>query len=160
MKENTKSFYSFARSRQKTKSGVGPFLRDGKPDPSPDYCAEQLRQQYDSVFAQPRAEWKVNDPAEHFKVDPALTSALSDINFSEADIKAACKQLKASSAPGPDGVPAMLLKVCGEELGKPLFYLWRASLDSGHIPSEQILVLIYPLHRGGSRSMPKKTIGQ
>ena len=41
MKENTKSFYSFAKSRQKTKYGVGPFLRDGQPDPSPDYRATQ-----------------------------------------------------------------------------------------------------------------------
>ena len=137
MKENSKSFYSFARSRQKTKSGVGPFLRDGQPDPSPDFCAEQLKQQYDGVFAQPRAEWKVNSPADHFKVDSAHSAALSDIDFSEEDIKAACKQLKASSAPGPDGVPAKLLKVCREELGKPLFYLWRASLDSGNIHAEQ-----------------------
>ena len=52
-------------------------------------------------------------------------------------------------------MPAKLLKICREELGKPLFYLWRASLDSGNIPAEQLLVLICPIHKGGSRSIPK-----
>ena len=70
-------------------------------------------------------------------------------------MKKACKELKASSAPGPDGVPAALLKICSEELSKTLHHLWRASLDNGHIPSEQLLVLICPLHKGGSRSVPK-----
>ena len=68
----------------------------------------------------------------HFKVDPNSTSALSDIDFSEADIKAACKQLKASSAPGPDGVPVVLLKKCMEELStlynvEKILELWQNS---------------------------------
>ena len=49
----------------------------------------------------------------------------------------------------------MLLKICREELSKPIFYLWRASLDTGQIPSEQLLVLISPINKGGSRSIPK-----
>jgi hypothetical protein len=40
MKENHKAFFSFARSRQKTKARVGPFLDDkGKPNPSPSPCS-------------------------------------------------------------------------------------------------------------------------
>ena len=30
---------------------MGPFLENGKPNPNPDYAAEQLKQQYDGVFA-------------------------------------------------------------------------------------------------------------
>ena len=47
MKQDPKKFFSFARSKQKTKAGVGPFLENGKPNLSPDYAAEQLKQQYD-----------------------------------------------------------------------------------------------------------------
>ena len=53
IRQNPKAFFSFARSRSKTKSKVEPFIdQDGKPNPSPDFAAEALRRQYDSVFAQ------------------------------------------------------------------------------------------------------------
>ena len=54
-----------------------------------------------------------------------------------------------------DGVPAILLKSCKKELSLPLYYFWRSSLDSGEIPHELLLVLISPIHKGGSRSVPK-----
>ena len=43
IKQNSKSFFSFARARQKTRSRIGPFLDpgSGKPD---------NRKQYNSVF--------------------------------------------------------------------------------------------------------------
>ena len=48
-----------------------------------------------------------------------------------------------------------LLKTCKKELCKPIFSLRRSSLDSGCIPQELLLVLICPIHKGGSRSVPK-----
>ena len=155
MKQDPRKFFNFVRAKQKTKAGVGPFLENGKPNPNPDYAAKQLKQQYDSVFAQPRSEWSVNDPSTHFKAESDDNSALSDIEFTVEDIKNACKELRNSAAPGPDGVPALLLKVCRNELSVPLFHIWRASLDTSEIPLEQLLVLICPLHKGGSRSIPK-----
>ena len=52
MKENSKAFFSYAKSKQKTKAKVGPF-RDpttGKINQEPMNTAEVLRKQYDSVF--------------------------------------------------------------------------------------------------------------
>ena len=113
MKENPKAFYSFAKSRQKTKSIVGPFIdcTTGLPNPNPDFAAEELSKQYNSVFVSPRAEWKVEDPAEFFSY-PDLTlndAELADITFTEKDILHACAELKSDSAAGADGVPARLL---------------------------------------------------
>ena len=44
IKANSKAFFSFARSRQKTKTKVGPFMdtATGIPNPSPDFAAEAL----------------------------------------------------------------------------------------------------------------------
>ena len=81
--------------------------------------------------------------------------SLTDIQFTEEDIEAACAELKSSSAAGADGIPASLLKTCRSELSRPLFILWRASLDQGLIPSDLLLVLISPVHKGGSRGLPK-----
>ena len=68
----------------------------------------------------------------------------------------ACRELKPSSSPGPDGVPAVLLKTCRKQLCLPLYHLWRGSLDCGTIPAETLLVIICPVHKGGSRSLPKQ----
>ena len=126
----------------------------GGPNPSPDFAAETLRQQYNSVFAVPMPGWTVDKPNEHFGlVDGA--DILSDVKFSPKDIQEACAELKGTAAPGPDGVPAMLLKSCRKELSKPLHLLWRSSLDNGSIPVELLLVLICPIHKGGSRSVAK-----
>ena len=82
-------------------------------------------------------------------------SVLTDIEFTENDIENACYELKPSSAAGSDGVPATLLKTCRKELRKPLFIIWRSSLDQGLIPPDLLLVLVSPVHKGGSRSSPK-----
>ena len=81
--------------------------------------------------------------------------ALQYIELTPGDIEKACSELKTSSSPGPDGVPSCLLKQCRKELSLPLFYIWRASLDTGIIPEELLLVLISPIHKGGSRTVPK-----
>ena len=82
-------------------------------------------------------------------------NTLTDIEFTLADIQQACAQLKGTAAPGPDGVPAIMLKTCRKELAKPLHILWRSSLDTGVIPTDLLLVLICPIHKGGSRAIPK-----
>ena len=159
IKSNPKAFFSFAKSRQKTHARIGPFLdpNTGQPNPQPEFAASVLSTQYSSVFVQPREEWKVRNPKE-FYGSPVDDSCLSDIAFSEKDIQVACSELKASSAAGADGVPASLLKICNKELSKPLFILWRASLDQGCISADLLLVLISPVHKGGSRGLPKNYI--
>ena len=48
---------------------------------------------------------------EHFKVDESsnYNGSPTDVGFSREDIEAACLQLSANSAAGPDGMPAALL---------------------------------------------------
>ena len=61
MKTNPKFFFSFARSKQKTKSQIGPFIDQstGKLNPDQAFTAETLCKQYNSVFSQPRDQWSV-----------------------------------------------------------------------------------------------------
>ena len=95
---------------------------------------------------------------EFFEVDGSRPTGaiLTDLEFTESDIEYACMELSASSASGPDGIPAALLKTCRKELKKPLFIIWRASLTQGVIPPDLLLVLISPIHKGGSRVDPAK----
>ena len=120
-----------------------------------------MKEQYNGVFSAPRQEWKVTNPEEFFSPRPPPepgeddNDLLADIPFTVKDIELACSELRGNAAPGPNGVPAMLLKTCRKQLATPLHHLWRGSLDSGSIPPELLLVLITPLHKGGSRAVPK-----
>ena len=81
LKSNPKSFFSFARSRQKTKARIGPFLdpTSGKLNPDVAFTAETLRHQYNSVSSMPRSDWIVSDVAEHFSSD-GVEHSLDDIS--------------------------------------------------------------------------------
>ena len=79
---------------------------------------------------------------------------LSEHDFSPDHIEQA--ELNATSAPGPDGIPAQLLKECRKELKLPLFYFWKESMKQGLIPPDLLLVIICPVHKGGSRADPSQ----
>ena len=158
IKENPKAFFSFAKRRQTTRARIGPFLdpSTGQPNPSPDFAASELSNQYKSVFVQPREAWIIDYVKDFFTGAATPEPSLSELVFSEDDIVKACKELKASSAAGADGVPAALLKNCCNELKHPLFLFWRSSMDTGCIPPDLLLVLVSPVHKGGSRGIAKK----
>ena len=158
MKENVNVFFNYAKARQKTRSKVGPFLdpNTGELNLDPDHTAQCLSDQYSSVFTSPRPEWSIPNLKDFFKVDNTGPTGLilTDIDFNESDIEMACSELSSTSSPGPDGIPAALLKICRKELKYPLYILWRKSLDQGVIPPDLLLVLVSPVHKGGSRADP------
>ena len=113
IRQNPRAFFSFCRSRAKVKAKIGPFLdpTTGKSNSSPEFAAECLRKQYDGVFSIPRKEWSVDDPEQFFTENsPDEPKKFDDLEFTPTDIEKACSELRANAAPGPDGVPAMLLK--------------------------------------------------
>ena len=96
IKSNPKAFFSFAWARQKVNAKIGPFLdtASGQPNSSPAFAAEELRKQYNSVFASPRPAWSVSNFAEHFKSEDIEDGELADFKFSQEDIERACSELK------------------------------------------------------------------
>ena len=157
IKANQKAFFSFAKSRQKTKARICPLIDclTGKHNPHPEFAASELSTQYSSVFVKPRDKWTVKDAKQFFGGEES-GPVLSDITFSEKDIQQSCAELMTGSAAGADGVPASFLKLCKKELSRPLSILWRSSLDHGCVSSDLLLVLISPVLKGCSRGIPKK----
>ena len=160
IRQDPSKFFAFAKARQNSKSKIGPFIDPETGDPvlDPDSTAQRLSDKYSSVFNQPRPEWSIPVINDFFKVNAGtnVNGVLADVEFSEADIEYACNELSIKSAPGPDGIPAALLKVCKKELSKPLYILWYESLRQGVIPPDLLLVLICPIHKGGSKIEPSQ----
>ena len=88
-------------------------------------------------------------------MSPAEDPLLENITFTAEDLEEAIGELSQDSAAGPDGVPAKLLKECKTLLSHPLCLLWRRSVDEGYIPTDLLLLLVCPIHKGGLRSVPK-----
>jgi len=58
-----------------------------------------------------------------------------ELDFTEEDELQAIGELKSGSAPGPDGVPAALIKNYAQALAIPLKSMWKWSLRVGIVPA-------------------------
>ena len=70
---------------------------------------------------------------------------MENIEFGPEDMEISIKELETFSAPGPDLIPAVLLKKCVGALKAPLTMLWKASMTEGIIPEGLKVGLITPI---------------
>ena len=154
IKKNNKFFYSYAKKESKTKVTIGPFMdNNNKVINDPHTMGDMLKTQYKSVQSKPKSEKIVSDPISFFKTDNDFT--LNDFNFNQNDVKKAMLEVSATTAPGLDYFPALLLNKCADTLSTPICIIWRKSLDLGKIPSLTKDALVSPIHKGDSRALPK-----
>ena len=73
------------------------------------------------------------------------------IELSEHDVASCLRNLDASKASGPDGIPARLLKECSSQIAPKLCCLFNLSLNSGRIPSEWKSADATPIHKKESK---------
>ena len=154
IKTNSKFFYSYAKRFSSTHVGIGPLLdaTDQLTSCSETMC-EILSEQYASVFSTPACD---QDEMNDLFDDATLTrNGIHDIDFGEEDIIEAMSEFSTNSAAGPDGFPAMMLKMCKESLAHPLFLIWRHSLNQGILPNSCKIANIVPIHKGKSRAIAK-----
>lgn len=151
IKTNPKIIYSYAKRNCKTRGKIGPLLdKMGKLNSDAEKIAELLQDQYCQVFSDPTT-----------KTDPYLNPCdedspkLKDIDFSEEDIVNAINLIPSNAAAGPDKFPAIILKECKKQLAKPLYLIWRLSLDTGQVPSVYLKQTIIPVFKKGSKSNPE-----
>ena len=98
----------------------------------------------------------INDPVAYFNITDSSLPSLTDVHFSPQMIEEEIDNLKNNSAPGPDHFPVALLKACKKELSKPIYMIWRKSLDNHDIAQNYLRANFYPvLKPGGKTYLPK-----
>ena len=101
MKENPKAFYSFAKSRQKTKTKIGPLKTQhgGKPhfESDPQKMAELLSNQYKSVFTTPKLQ---GPPINQMKIYSHLKNGKKDTSINSKSKKEILLTFRKKNAPG------------------------------------------------------------
>ena len=121
IKTNPKYFYSYAKSFSKVKHTMTTLLNDKKELVTDQKeMANILQQQFCSVFSDPN---HLDTSAPTFNVPPIVTRD-TEIVLTLEDIEEAISEIKLDSAPGPDGIPAILLKRCASTLSLPIYLLW------------------------------------
>ena len=150
IRSNPKMFFSYVKKFRKTESKIGPLAdEDGTIYSDAKKKAELLQKQYTKVFSDPQKA-----STDHIKQNERDYSALEDIEFTVEDVKKAIDSIPKSAAPGPDKLPATLLKECKEQLAYPIFKIWRKSLDTGDIPEVLKTQGIVPIYKKGDKSSP------
>ena len=149
IQSDSKYFFRYAKSKSSTKSSVGPIKSQNGLTSDPREISEILKGQFEAVFSEPS-----NTTSIEMLLQEPGPRCLEDLEFDEEDIAKAIKTIPTHSAPGPDGIPARVLRECTDELKKPIYILWRSSLNNGYVPVKLKQSNVIPIFKKGDRSLP------
>ena len=153
VKQDSKSFYNYVRSKQSRKDRVGPLKRDdeaGEVIVDDEEAAEALNKYFSSVFT-----------LEDLRNIPETNQTLLDnemgltkVMFTRENVVEQLKKLKTDKSPGIDELHPKFLHEVREEIGESLAQIFNKSMRTGDVPREWRDALIVPLFKKGSRSAP------
>ena len=150
IKTNLRAFYTYAKQKSKTHTTIGPLIDDKNVLHSDSTTMSNLLQaQYKKAFSDPKSGTQDQAYPDTKDVPP-----LDNITTTNEDIVKAINCIKSNSAPGPDEIPALLLKECKNEIAPALSILWQKSIDTGEIPSKLLTQSIIPIFKKDNRSLP------
>ena len=150
IKSNPRAFYSYTKKISKTITSIGPLIDVNKKLQSdPSIMSNILQQQYQKAFSKPDSGNK-HQP----QPDTSEIPKLENITITTEDILTAISEISLNSAPGPDKIPARLIRECKSQLAPALVILWQKSLDTGQIPEELLKQTIIPIYKKENKSLP------
>jgi len=85
---------------------------------------------------------------------PPPTSTLTKVRVKRRKVLRLLQKLKVSKATGHDGIPALFLRTCAEELAPPLTKLFAKSLEAEYFPDQWKIANVVALYKKGSNSNP------
>ena len=153
IKNDSKSFYAYVRSKQNVRDKVGPLENNRGNIISEGFqMAEVLNEYFSSVFT---TEDISSLPVPFTKFEGNKSEHLGQLFVTPVMIANKIKKMKDNKSPGVDGIPPKLLKEIVEQISTPLAKLFNLSLEEGIFPSEWKEANITPLFKKGSRNKPE-----
>src|SRR5437867_1628426 len=158
IKQDSKSFYSYVRSKQRSKVRVGP-LKDSAGNIVSDSgaIADLLKSYFSSVFTVENIS-SIPNPISNF--DFTNSQIFSEISVDEKLVSEKLSKLNISKSQGPDELHPKLLFELRNELCKPLTYLSKMAFQSGVIPQDWRDAIVAPLYTRKEVKISRKTIDQ
>jgi len=151
VKNNSKSFYAYIRSKQRTKDKIGPLKTlTGAQINDDEQAANLLNDYFSSVFTIENCN-NIKEPLTVFKGNIAEEGLLK-FKISKELVEKKLEVLKVDKCPGLDGIHPKLLFELRQELASPLAKLFNSSLESGSVPSDWRDAGVTPLFKKGKKS--------
>ena len=150
IKNDSKSFYAYVRSKQNVQDKVGPLEDSAGNIISQGYLmAEDLNGYFSSVFTK---EDISSLPVADAKFQGAKSDYLGPLVVTPELVAKKIKAMKDNKSPGVDGIPPKLLMETVEQISIPLARVFNLSLKEGVVPFEWKEANIIPLFKKGSRN--------
>ncbi|RLC07615.1 MAG: hypothetical protein DRI57_25640, partial [Deltaproteobacteria bacterium] len=145
-KSNPKAFYKYAKSKIKTRTGVPDLKKPSGEVASTDRDkAKVLNDFFSGVFTRESIDEMPTCEDKNCK------SPLTDILFTQDDVENKLNKLKSDKSAGPDGMHPRVLKELSAVLSKPLYVLFKLSLQQGKIPASWKEAYVSPIFKKGSK---------
>ena len=144
---NQKKFYSYIKSKTKSKTGIGPIKVDNVALTNDNDTANALNEFFASVFT---CEDLENIPKPEII---ECETTLEDVKFTFDSIKKKISALKPSSAPGPDNISARVLKEFDDSLVTPLKLIFEKSMNESTVPKAWKNANVTAIHKKSSKSL-------
>jgi hypothetical protein len=151
-KFNSKSFFAYVKSKQRTRDRVGPLKKDGLIVTDNKEAANILNEHFTSVFTQEDVSCM---PKPEIVFNGLEEEELSDIEITADMVGKKLDKLKTDKSPGPDGIHSKLLYEIRDIIKKPLALLFQQSLFEGKLPEDWKSAIITPLFKKGSKADPQ-----
>ena len=150
IKNDSKSFYAYVRSKQNVQDKVGPLEDSAGNIISQGFLmAEDLNGYFSSVFTK---EDISSLPVADAKFQGAKSDYLGPLVVTPELVAKKIKAMKDNKSPGVDGIPPKLLMETVEQISIPLARVFNLSLKEGVVLFEWKEANIMPLFKKGSRN--------
>ena len=94
----------------------------------------------------------VNEELPH--VQPRTDNILVDVHFRQREVRRGLRNLNPSKATGTDGIPAIVLKECADDLARPLSKLFSLCFRNACQPASWKIANVVPIFKKNSKSLP------
>ena len=146
LKVNPKRFFNYFRHKTKSNSIPANVTYGGRQISSGVEMAEAFNKYFYSTFTH-----APEVPLDAFTPPDGRMPVLDSLVLCEDDVYKVLLNLDPSKAPGPDGLPTMVLRTCARELTPSLCALFNLSLAEGKLPTEWKDALVVPVHKKGKK---------
>ena len=141
---NPKQFFNYINSRSKPASDVQVLHTPNSYARTPLEKCETLARQFSSVYT---VDNSIMPPC-----PPKMPqNSITEITVTRDDVFHAIRNLKASSTPGPDKIPPLLVKRVGCHLVTPLTILFRKSVSTGLLPDDWKKADVIPIFKNNRK---------
>lgn len=145
--DNMRGFWKFVNSKKSSKSLPQNMSYNNNIATDSMGICNLFSQYFSSVYA---SSGSAN--TSQYELSDRYNLTLSRINVSYADILASIRKLDTSKGPGPDGIPAIFVRNCAEELCIPLSIIFNKSLSTGNFPQIWKTAYIIPIFKSGDKT--------